>query len=52
MCGAGLMADLAVETWLRFLVWRVVGLAVYWSYGRRRADLARTGDVDAAERAG
>ena len=36
-----LMANLAVETWLRFAVWMVLGLAVYLLYGRRNARLAQ-----------
>ena len=35
-----LMSSLAVETWLRFLVWLAVGLAIYLGYGRRHAVLA------------
>jgi len=35
-----LMANLAVETWLRFLVWLVAGLAIYFFYGRTHARLA------------
>lgn len=36
----GLMTNLAVETWLRFLVWLVLGLVVYALYGRKHANLA------------
>lgn len=36
----GLMTNLAVETWLRFLVWLAVGLAIYWFYGRHHARLS------------
>ena len=36
----GLMASLATETWLRFLVWLAVGLLVYFSYGRTHSRLA------------
>jgi APA family basic amino acid/polyamine antiporter len=36
----GLMANLAVETWLRFLVWLVLGLLIYFFYGRTHARLA------------
>jgi APA family basic amino acid/polyamine antiporter len=32
-----LMTSLPLETWLRFFVWLALGLAVYFSYGRRRA---------------
>ncbi|NHC14542.1 amino acid permease [Motilibacter deserti] len=36
-----LMANLSVETWLRFLAWLALGLVVYLAYGRRQARLAR-----------
>ena len=36
----GLMASLAVETWLRFLVWLLIGLVVYFVYGRTHSRLA------------
>jgi APA family basic amino acid/polyamine antiporter len=32
-----LMANLTVETWLRFLVWLVVGLVFYGCYGYRHS---------------
>ena len=32
-----LMLNLPVETWLRFLVWLVIGFAIYFLYGRRHA---------------
>ncbi len=35
----GLMTNLALETWLRFLVWLVTGLVVYLSYGRTHSRL-------------
>jgi APA family basic amino acid/polyamine antiporter len=35
-----LMANLAVETWARFLVWLVAGMAIYFFYGRKHARLA------------
>ena len=43
----GLMSFLAVETWLRFLVWLIVGLLIYVFYGRRHSVLGREG-VDSA----
>ncbi|MEV0299343.1 amino acid permease [Nocardia sp. NPDC050710] len=36
-----LMLNLSVETWLRFLVWMVIGLAVYFAYGYRHSLLGR-----------
>jgi len=35
-----LMTNLSVETWLRFLAWLVLGLAVYLGYGRRNSRMA------------
>ncbi|MEU0567724.1 amino acid permease [Nonomuraea sp. NPDC005983] len=37
-----LMLNLPIETWLRFLVWMVVGAAVYFAYGYRHSRAART----------
>jgi basic amino acid/polyamine antiporter, APA family len=39
-----LMLSLSVVTWVRFLVWLDLGLAIYWLYGRTHSPLA-----DAAE---
>lgn len=41
-----LMLNLAVWTWIRFLVWMAVGLAVYFSYGVRNSRLARLGRAE------
>ena len=35
-----LMTNLSVETWLRFLAWLAIGLAIYLGYGRRRSRVA------------
>ena len=42
-----LSLNLSVATWIRFAVWFVIGLAVYFGYGRRHARLE---DGDRAER--
>ncbi|MBM6399167.1 amino acid permease [Phycicoccus sonneratiae] len=34
-----LMSNLSLETWLRFAIWMVLGLLVYFLYGRRHARL-------------
>jgi APA family basic amino acid/polyamine antiporter len=36
-----LMLNLSIATWLRFLVWFVAGLVIYFAYGRRHAKVAR-----------
>jgi APA family basic amino acid/polyamine antiporter len=41
-----LMANLAIETWLRFLVWLVIGFVVYFGYGVRSSRRTR-GEVAA-----
>ena len=33
-----LMASLPIETWLRFLVWLVIGLGIYGSYSRHHSE--------------
>jgi APA family basic amino acid/polyamine antiporter len=35
-----LATNLSVATWLRFVVWLVVGLLIYGLYGRRHARIA------------
>ncbi len=35
-----LMLNLTLLTWIRFAVWMVIGIAIYFSYGRRRSVLA------------
>ncbi|MET0952255.1 MAG: amino acid permease, partial [Aeromicrobium sp.] len=39
-----LMSNLAIETWLRFLVWLALGLVVYFVYGRRHSRLGTSGE--------
>jgi APA family basic amino acid/polyamine antiporter len=40
-CGA-LMAFLPVMTWVRFAVWLVIGLAIYFAYSMHHSKLAET----------
>jgi basic amino acid/polyamine antiporter, APA family len=38
-CCAVLMLSLPLETWIRFVVWLVIGLFIYFGYGRKRSPL-------------
>ena len=40
-CG-WLMRELPVKTWIRFVVWLVIGLAIYFLYGARRSRVGQT----------
>jgi APA family basic amino acid/polyamine antiporter len=38
----GLMASLPLSTWLRLIVWLILGMAIYFGYGRSHSRLRRT----------
>ena len=40
ICG-GLMAGLPSDTWIRLLAWMVIGIAIYFSYGRIHSKVQR-----------
>ena len=42
LCG-GLMTGLTVITWLRFVVWLILGLVIYFAYSRRGSEFAKSG---------
>ncbi len=39
ICCLGLMLGLPLETWIRFVVWLVIGLFIYAGYSRKRSPL-------------
>jgi APA family basic amino acid/polyamine antiporter len=43
-----LMLNLPGETWLRFVVWMVLGVLLYFFYGRRRSRFNIPGDREDA----
>ena len=45
-----LMLNLPAETWLRFVVWMVIGMAVYFTYGQRHSRAAARAEQPSGER--
>ena len=41
-----LMLALPLETWVRFFVWLLIGLAIYFPFGRKNSVLGR--EIDGA----
>ena len=40
------MTQLGYTNWLRFLVWLVIGLAIYFTYGYKHSVLGKKTDVN------
>jgi len=40
LCCLTLMLSLPLETWIRFFVWLVIGLFIYFFYGKKRTEFA------------
>jgi basic amino acid/polyamine antiporter, APA family len=45
LCCLGLMATLPADTWIRLIVWLLIGFVIYFSYGRKHSVLQRERDV-------
>jgi len=43
-----LMLNLTVETWLRFLVWLIIGFVIYFAYSHRHSKIGQPGYEDFA----
>jgi APA family basic amino acid/polyamine antiporter len=50
LCGY-LIAQLPWETWLRFVIWLVIGMVIYFTYSRRHSRV-RTGEKAALPHVG
>jgi APA family basic amino acid/polyamine antiporter len=44
-----LMLNLPAETWIRFAVWMVLGIVLYYAYGRRRSRFSARGAAERKE---
>ncbi len=49
VCSLIIMFSLPVDTWMRFVVWSVVGCVVYFLYGARHSKLSANTAVVPAE---
>ena len=45
------MAGLPGDTWIRLIVWLVIGLVIYFAYGKKHSQLGRGTAEAAADRA-
>lgn len=54
VCSVSLMATLPVDTWIRLFVWLLIGLVIFFAYGRKRSDkiMARLMQEEEAKQAG
>jgi APA family basic amino acid/polyamine antiporter len=49
VCCFVLMLGLPLETWVRFVVWLLAGLVIYFLFGRKHSSLAEVGTYSTTE---
>jgi len=50
VCCLGLMATLPADTWIRLIIWLLIGFVIYFGYGRKHSVLQRERDVQSIRR--
>ena len=50
ICCVGLMATLPADTWIRLIIWLLIGFVIYFGYGRKHSVLQRERDVQSMRR--
>ncbi|MGH7646606.1 MAG: APC family permease, partial [Gemmatimonadaceae bacterium] len=48
LCCGGLMAGLPKDTWIRLIVWLLIGLVIYFGYGRYHSRLQHPASTESA----
>jgi basic amino acid/polyamine antiporter, APA family len=51
-CAVGLIATLPISTWIRLVVWLLIGLCIYFAYAKPRSTARMAGIAAAAEASG
>ena len=45
----GLMAGLPADTWLRLIIWLIIGMVIYFAYGKKHSHLGNAAVAPAGD---